>query len=470
MRLKKTSHAVASILVATSLLARADRADVLKETGQAFSSIAQKALPAVVFIDVESTVEVSRPHLQHPFFEHFFGRGYWYGQGKEPEKREYSQQGQGSGFLIAREGYILTNSHVVKDADRITVTLADRRKFEARLVGTDPKTEVAIIKIEEEGVLPFLELGDSDALEVGEWVLAAGNPFGLAQTVTAGIVSALGRDDTGIAEYGSFIQTDAAINPGNSGGPLLNVEGKVVGINTAIITRSGGYMGIGFAIPINQAIQIKDQLVKYGKVSRSVLGVYIQNVDEDLAKTFGLEESGGILIAEVIPDSAAEKSGLQGGDIIVEWRGKTPGSLGAFRSKVASTSPNTEVELKIFRDGEHKKINIKTMPMDGASLSATPALNEILHQIGLKVKGMKSDDARSLDTKKGVLITEVEQGSPAWRAGLHPGQVITSINRKPVENEREFLEAMKDSGKRRRILFLVTDGRSSRFIVVNMDR
>ena len=307
----------------------ADSKFSLVKTGEAFKQIAEEALPAVVFIDVESTIEVNTRSYEHPFFEQFFGRG-WQG---ESSPRKYSQQGQGSGFIISKEGFILTNSHVVNEADRITVTLGDGRKFNASLVGSDPKSEVALIQIEDAKDLPFVELGDSDQLAAGEWVIAAGSPFGLSQTITAGIVSALGRDETGIAEYGSFIQTDAAINPGNSGGPLLDINGKVIGINTAIVTRSGGYMGVGFAIPINQAIDIKNQLIEHGHVARSVLGVYIQNVDQDLATTFGLEKREGVLISEIIPDSAAEEAGLLEGDIILSFNGKPVRRVGGFRNQ-----------------------------------------------------------------------------------------------------------------------------------------
>jgi serine protease Do len=446
----------------------ADVVSQLEETGRAFKSIAKEALPAVVFIDVESTVEVPTSHFEHPFFEQFFGRG-WQG---ETRQREYSQQGQGSGFIISKEGYILTNSHVVNEADRITVTLGDGRKFKATLVGADPKSEVALIQIEEAKDLPVVELGNSDGLAVGEWVLAAGNPFGLSQTVTAGIVSALGRDETGIAEYGNFIQTDAAINPGNSGGPLLDIHGNVVGINTAIVTRSGGYMGIGFAIPINQAVAIKDQLIAYGHVSRSVLGVYIQNMDEELAASFGMEEMEGILISEIMQDSAAEEAGLKGGDIVMAFEGVPVSRVGAFRNRVAATPPYSEVTLKIFREGDVLDIVVTTRPMDEPKVAEeNPAASEVLASIGMSVAGLDGEEAMALDidVEEGVIITAVEEGLPAWRARLQPGQIITSVNRRAVANREEFYEALVNASERSRVLFLVSDGRSSRFAVVVVD-
>lgn len=466
---------VLAVLLGGTGWAEADKLDVLQETGSAFSAIAKQALPAVVFIDVETTVEVQQRRYHHPF-EEFFGRGQvpGYGVPEESEPRKYHQQGQGSGFIISKDGYILTNNHVVNDADRITVTLGDGRKFEAKLVGTDPKSEVGLIKIDDGNELPFIELGDSDALEVGEWVLAAGNPFGLSQTVTAGIVSAKNRRTgvLGLEGYENFIQTDAAINPGNSGGPLINIRGEVVGINTAIYSRTGGYMGIGFAIPINQASRIKDQLIKHGKVSRSVLGIIIQEIDEDLAGSFGLEESGGILISQIVEGSAAEESGLQEGDIVVEMDGKKVVKVGAFRNRVAATPPDTQVELKVFRDGKYECILAITKELDGDDNAVKEEVEPAVYEkLGLSVENLDATTARQLgyEEEKGVLITEVGQGGSAWRAGLRPGQVITSVERRLINNVREFREALAASDDSGKVLLLVTDGRSSRFVVVAVE-
>jgi len=463
---KRSAAVLGAVMLFMVSAACAEQKETLRATGRAFSAIAKEALPAVVFIDVETTVEVPRGYYRNPF-EEFFGRGY---RQEQYEPRKYHQQGQGSGFIISKDGYIMTNNHVVNEADRITVTLADGREFDAKLVGTDPKSEVALIKIEDSNELPVLKLGDSEALQVGEWVLAAGNPFGLSQSITAGIVSAVGRDETGIAEYGNFIQTDAAINPGNSGGPLLNIDGEVIGINTAIYTRSGGYMGIGFAIPINQAINIKDQLIKYGKVSRSVLGVYIQEVDEDLAESFGLKERGGILISSVNEDSAAEEAGIQQGDIVVEMNGVAFNKLSAFRNRVAATPPNTKIELKIFRNGEYKMISAITKEMESEGAAVVATASEVYEKLGITVDSLESEAARRMgyENEKGVLVTEVEQGSAAWRKGIRPGQVIGSVNREPVESENDFMEALAASDEEQ-VLLLVSDGRSSRFIIVKLD-
>lgn len=468
--MKKTNRVLIGVVLGLALAAGAagpDKTDLLRQTGKAFAGIAKQALPAVVFVDVESTVEVPQYGYRVQPFQDSWGRRGQLAIPEEREPRKYSREGQGSGFIISKDGYILTNNHVVQDADRITVILADERKFSAKVIGSDPKTEVALIKIEDPHDLPFLELGDSDALEVGEWVLAAGNPFGLSQTITAGIVSAKGRDEVGIAEYGNFIQTDAAINPGNSGGPLLDIDGKVIGINTAIYSKTGGYMGIGFAIPINQAIQIKNQLIKNGKISRSVLGIYIQNVDEELAKSFGLDEKVGILISQIVEGSAAEEAGLKEGDIVVEMDGKQVGKVGAFRNRVAATAPNTKIKLRIFRNGKYKNVSAITKEMEGGGVAASP---ELLEQIGLSIEDLDGEAARRLryEGETGVLVTEVEQNSPAGKAGMQPGQVIASVDRKPVETVKEFMKALSEAegGK---VLFLVTDGRASRFVVLSIE-
>jgi len=471
--MKKSNIVIFGAILGLTLTAEAaanlPSATEVRETGNAFAQIAKQALPAVVFIDVETTIEVPQYGYRYQPFRDSWGRRGQLAIPQELEPKKYSREGQGSGFIISKEGYILTNNHVVNDADRITVILADERKFSAKVIGSDPKTEVALIKIEDPHDLPFVELGDSDALQVGEWVLAAGNPFGLTQTLTAGIVSAKGRDEVGIAEYGNFIQTDAAINPGNSGGPLIDIDGKVVGINTAIYSRTGGYMGIGFAIPINQAIQIKDQLIEHGKISRSVLGVYIQDVDEDLAGSFGLEEKGGVLISQIVEGSAAEEAGLKEGDIVVEMDGKAVGKTAVFRNRVAATPPNSKLKMKVFRDGKYKKISAITKAMDGGGISPeeTPA---IFKKLGFSVEDLDRNMAQKLGHTEtsGVLVSEVEKGSPAWRAGLQPGLLILSINRIPVENVEEFMQTLsvvEDD----RVLFLISDGRSSRFVVVTVD-
>ena len=331
-----------------------------KELSQAFSAAAKDAMPAVVSIKVEKAVEVS-PTMGSPFqFNDPFGQSgddflqRFFG-GRTPQRqapRKYHQEGLGSGFIISEDGYILTNNHVVGDVDKITVGLKDGRTFtDAKLIGTDPDSEVALIKIEGHG-FPVLPMGDSGKANIGDWVIAIGNPFGLDETVTVGVISAVGRSNVHIAAYEDFIQTDAAINPGNSGGPLINLDGQVVGINTAILSESGGYMGIGFAIPINMARTIEEQLRTGGKVSRGYLGLYAQDVTPEMAKPLGLKEPAGVVVAQTEENSPAEKAGLKVTDVIVESNGKKVTSYDTFRNEVAMLKPGSRIELRVLREGK----------------------------------------------------------------------------------------------------------------------
>ena len=330
----------------------------LRSLSKAFTRVAQKALPAVVFIKVERGESAGRgsSEFNNPFdlfgeefFERFFGRRQPGRQPKQPW-----EMGQGSGFVVSKDGYILTNHHVVGEAERIIVGFSDGRELPAKTIGTDPKSDVAVIKIDGKN-FPVLALGDSDALEVGEWVMALGNPFGLSHTITVGVVSAKGRSQVGIVDYEDFIQTNAAINPGNSGGPLINLNGEVVGINTAIFSRSGGYMGIGFAIPVNMAKSIERQLVSSGKVTRGYMGVRIQELTDDLAKSFGVEMTAGVLIAEVSKGAAAEKAGLKTGDVVISFDGKPVRAPGQFRNAVALVSPGTTIPIVVMRGKKRLK-------------------------------------------------------------------------------------------------------------------
>jgi serine protease Do len=341
MNTKVIRRGICLLLVAVFFLAAVpatfahdDELAPLQQASKAFSSVAKKAAPAVVFIKVEKTVETGGavPFGNSDPFGFFYDR----------QPREYRQMGQGSGFIISEDGYILTNNHVVGDADTITVKLSDGRQFKAERIGGDEKSDVAVIKIEGEN-LPILPLGNSDELEVGEWVIAIGNPFGLAETLTFGIVSAKGRNTVGINDYEDFIQTDAAINPGNSGGPLINLEGQAVGINSAIFSSTGGSVGIGFAIPINMARSIKDQLLRDGKVTRGQLGVMIGEITQELADYFDIEASKGVVVSDVLKNSPAEKAGLQAGDIILKINGRDVENAGQLRNTIAMVAPGTQV-------------------------------------------------------------------------------------------------------------------------------
>jgi serine protease Do len=456
---------VVSLLLVCGCSAETDPVSALRETGKAFTQVAKTATPAVVSIRVEQTIEQQIP--QQDIFEYFFGPQFR----QAPRTQERKQMGQGSGFIITKDGYILTNNHVVNDADSIVVTLKDGRELKAKLIGTDPETEIALIKVEGEDNLPIVELGDSDELQVGEWAIAVGNPFGLQETVTAGIISATGRSDIGIigqGGYENFIQTDAAINPGNSGGPLLNIDGEVIGINTAIFSQSGGYMGIGFAIPINMAINIKDALLKDGKVQRSIIGVYLQRITPELAKSFGLEDdTNGILISQVTEDSAADDAGVLAGDIVVELNGNPVGKLPSFRSKVASFRPGTEITLTLLRNGKQIEKTLTTRAKDGELADSS---HSVLQKAGFDVEELSEETMLRMRLPlnlTGMLVKNVDQGGPAWENGLRDGMIIRSVNRMSTANAEEFKQALQAAQGSDTLLLLVQIPRyGARYMVI----
>ena len=400
-----------------------------KELSKAFSAAAKAAMPAVVSIKVEKTVTgpvmgfggpgFNDPLDQFPeeFRRRFFGR-----RGPQQQTpRKYHQEGQGSGFIISEDGYILTNNHVVGDVDKITVELKDGRTFtNAKLIGTDPDSEVALIKIEGDK-FPVLPMGDSSKIEIGDWVIAIGNPFGLSETVTVGVISAVGRNNMHITKYEDFIQTDAAINPGNSGGPLINLDGQVIGINTAIVSESGGYMGIGFAIPINMARSIGEQLKTDGKVSRGFLGLGAQDVDADAAGLLDLKDATGIVIAEIVSGSPADKAGLKVNDVILAINGKKIQSYDAFRNEVAMLSPGSKVRLEISRGGKTRELTatLGERP-DETTAQKEPPASESQRALGLEVQDLTEDLAEQLQLKagEGVIVTAVHRTVPRRRRGF----------------------------------------------------
>lgn len=465
------------LLLSISLPAAAQDSGLqsLRESGKAFRSVAKKVSPAVVFIQVEKEVtqsNSSNPFKNHPFgdefFRRFFGQPDNHNRQNAPQKKRQAV-GQGSGFIISSDGYIMTNNHVVGDADRVTVRLLDGREFTAKTIGTDPPTDVALIKIEADEKLPFLPLGDSDRMEVGDWVLAFGNPFGLSHTLTAGIVSAKGRSGIGLSDYENFIQTDAAINPGNSGGPLINLDGEVIGMNSAIFTRSGGYMGIGFAIPINMIKTIRTQLIEHGSVTRGRLGVLIQDIDQDLAESFDLKHSDGVLIAQVLEGSPAEKAGLKQGDIILELNGEKVSKMALFRNQISLTRPGTEVNLTILRDGNKKTVNVTIGTME-TDEQGQPVSADKLPKLGMSLQKLSSDLAEQFgyEDANGVLVTGVEAGSRAERAGIKRGDLIEEVNRKPVTEPYQVKKLIKESNKKT-ILLLVRQGDASRYLALKLD-
>jgi len=459
----------------------------------AFERVADQASPAVVFIEVEKEMKGTPAGFFGPgteqgdpgdFFRYFFfGPGQGFGpqsgpgfgpQGGRERGMPHSMpmpMGQGSGFVISPDGYIVTNHHVVGDADHVRVTLSDGRKFDAKLVGSDPETEIALIKVDATG-LPTIPLGDSDQSRVGEWVLAIGSPFGLEHSVTSGIVSARGRGNVGIVDYADFIQTDAAINPGNSGGPLLNMKGEVIGMNTAIVSRTGGSNGVGFAIPVNMIKYITGQLRNHGTIARGYLGISIQNLTPDLAKWFGLEEGHGVLVADVAKNSPAERAGLQRDDVIVEFNGQPVQEAGSFRSRVATTSPGAAVEMAIMRDGKRvtKTIDIGTLPGEHVAMNTGPQEQVERTDVGLAVQPLTDDLAKRFgyEGEHGVVVSEVTPGSEAARAGIREGDLIKEVNRQEVDNPRDFQQALKKGEKAHTALLLLQEGQGTRYATLNV--
>ncbi|UCE78836.1 MAG: DegQ family serine endoprotease, partial [Nitrospiraceae bacterium] len=405
------------------------------QSSRAFSEIASSLSPAVV--NISSTKLMKRDHnsfFDDPFFD-FFNPFRNFGFPKK-----WKEQSLGSGVIVSRDGYIITNNHVVEQAEEIKVTLFDKRMFRAQVTGTDPKTDVAIVKIDAEE-LPSVIWGDSDTLQVGEFVLAIGNPYGLSHTVTMGIISAVGRASVGIADYEDFIQTDAAINPGNSGGPLVNIKGELIGINTAIFSRSGGYQGIGFAVPSNMAKLVMDQLVREGKVTRGWLGVTIQELTPDLSNKFGLQKSQGALVGDIAKGSPAEKAGIKRGDIILEFNGKKVKDVGALKNMVAKAGIGDELPVTIMREGKKQslKVVISELPkefVDSSGHDMVPDDFRFEGLAGLTVTELTREIARQLglgSNEQGVVIVRVEQGSAPEEAGLRKGDVIQEIDREKID-------------------------------------
>jgi serine protease Do len=451
-----------------------------KELSSAFSTAAKAAMPAVVSIKVEKAVEVSPMEFggargfNDPFglfdddlLRRFFGDRL---PPRQQTPRKYREQGQGSGFIISKDGYILTNNHVVGDVDAITVELSDGRKFEnAKLIGTDPDSEVALIKIYGDN-FPFLLMGNSDKIEIGDWVIAIGNPFGLNETVTVGVISAVGRSNVHIAAYEDFIQTDAAINPGNSGGPLINLDGQVIGINTAIFSQSGGYMGIGFAIPANMARAIEEQLKKNGRVVRGYLGILGQDITKDMADLLQLKDGQGVIVAHVEKGSPAEKDGLKSHDIILQMNGKKIESYDSLRNEIAVLPPGSKVKFLVMRNGKVSDIVVTLAERSAeAAQSKQPAAPQQSQEtLGIEVQNLTRDIAQQLGYSlgDGVLVASVVPGSPAAQAGIQPGALIQSVNRVRVTSVEEFDQAMQKPMKNKKVLFLVRKGQYSQFVVV----
>jgi serine protease Do len=449
-----------SLPVAVPGLARAAALDT------SFTEVARRIMPAVVNISSTRVIRARGGESpSDPFFHRFFGEDF-FRQFEVP--RERREQSLGSGVIVTSDGYVITNNHVVAGAEEVRVTLADRREFDARIVGADPKTDVAVLKLDAKG-LPNLPLGDSDETEVGQVVLAVGNPFGLGQTVTMGIISAKGRANMGIVDYEDFIQTDAAINPGNSGGALVNARGELIGINTAIATRTGGYQGVGFAIPSNMARDVSQDLIRHGKVTRGYLGVVIQPVTPALAEAFKLREARGALVGDVSQGSPAARGGLKRGDVIVKFDGQEVDDYAQFRLRVARTEVGRKVNLEILRDGRRLplQVTVGEMPSaEGEGGQERAVASGTLE--GITVEDLTPALIRRLGVPRqtrGVVVGDVGGGSAAAEAGIRPGQVILEVNRRPTASVAAFRAAARAVGKGTAVL-LVQQGESSAYVTV----
>lgn len=462
---------------------------------EAFRAASERVLPAVV--SIQHTTEAKlvkhdvRPNMKgrsgslpkefqnDPLLRRFFGEDGFPGMDDLPDMRSMPQSSSGSGVLIDKSGIVLTNNHVVGGGGKVLVKLHDGREFEATEVKTDPNTDIAVVKIKVDGDLPAAALGNSDAVRIGDWVLALGQPFGLEDTVTAGIISAKQRN-VAITKHAEFLQTDAAINPGNSGGPLVNLEGEVIGINTAINSTSGGNQGIGFAVPVNVAKWVSSQLLKDGKVHRAYLGVGIQPVTQDLAGQFGLKTPSGALVTDVFPDSPAAKAGIQPQDVIVEFAGQKITQSAQLPAIANRTEIGSKQPIVVLRDGKRVELTmtVREKPAnfgvrsEGEENGEEPqaeAHSEKFDKLGLEVAPLSADVAKQLGMKDsaGVVITSVQEGSPAAKAGLEAGMAITQIGRRAVKSAAEFEAATKGADLKKGVLLLVRTAEGSRFVVVH---
>ncbi|MBU0533267.1 MAG: DegQ family serine endoprotease [Candidatus Omnitrophica bacterium] len=459
------------ILFSSVAIVKAEDLDSLRQLSNAFASISEQVNPSVVSVISTIKVKVSQPGSS-PFedpsfdeFRRFFGPDF-FPRGNSPQEKEYEQSGMGSGVILTSDGYILTNNHVVaynnKVADKIKVILSNGKEFDAEIKGRDPETDIAVIKINTDN-LPAANLGDSDKAKVGEWVLAVGNPFGLQHTVTAGIISAIGRTNMGVTQYEDFIQTDAAINPGNSGGPLVNLDGKVIGINTFIFSRSGGYMGAGFAIPINVAQNVMEQLIDKGKITRGWLGVTIQDLNEELAESLQLKQTKGVVVRQVQVDSPADKAGVNSNDIILKIDGKSMENTKQLMNIVAGLVPDTEIKVVILRDGKEisKKVKIaeKKSLQEVAEKTGSDQSQETL---GIEVKELNKEltEKYKLKSKQGLVVIKVNPDSLAERAELREGDLIVKINKYDIKNIEDYNKAVEN----------ISDKKSIEFTCIRQDR
>ena len=432
-------------------------------TPSSFADLAEKLKPSVVNISTTKTIRsrgLISPFEEMPFGRNFGGDDFFERFFGEIPQREFKQKSLGSGFIISQDGYIFTNNHVVEKADKILVKLSNGKEYDAKVIGKDAKTDIALIKIKPTESLPVADIGNSDKLRVGEWVMAIGNPFGLEQTVTVGIVSAKGRV-IGAGPYDNFIQTDASINPGNSGGPLFDMEGKVIGINTAIIAQG---QGIGFAIPISMAKTILPDLKSSGKVTRGWMGVSVQDVSEDIAKSLGLKTQKGALISDVVEGDPAEKAGLRAGDVITEINGKPVNNSHDLLLMIAALRVGENVKVRVIRDGQEKTFQISIAERTEKTEMASAKISG--EAFGMTVQEITPEIAGQLGlpVKKGLIVVDVQQGSLADEVGIQPQDIILQVNRKKVATMKEYKQEIAKAGAKGSVLLLIKRGRATFFV------
>jgi serine protease Do len=434
----------------------ADPAEGPSKTG--FAPVIKTVLPDVVNISTSKVVKASNqdpsemPDGMPPFFQQFFGQQFGpNSENRSPRQRDQREDSLGSGVIVSPDGYILTNNHVVEGASDVRVTLSDKRQLKAQVVGTDPKTDIAVLKVEGSG-FPAITVGDSSKVQVGDYALAIGDPFGVGQTVTMGIISAMNRGNLGIEDYEDFIQTDAPINPGNSGGALVNDRGELVGINTAILSHgSGGNQGIGFAIPVNLARSVMNQILDHGKVNRAYLGIMIQDITPGISKAMGIKDMKGVLVGDVSPSGPAQKSGVQRGDLILEVNGKPVEDSRELRMTISMMSPDATVKLKLVRDGAPSDVTVKLgeLPAEKEQAKTEEGTSEQALD-GVTVENLDAQSARQLGlpaATAGVVVTDINPTSPLASAGLRRGDVIQEVNHQPVKNVAQLEEAARKAGK-----------------------
>lgn len=428
-----------------------------------FSDLAERVKPAVVNISTSKTLKgrggFGAPFGGSPFGDDFFDRFF----GDTP-RREFKQRSLGSGFIISADGYIFTNNHVVEQADKILVKISDGKEYEAKVIGTDANTDIALIKIKADSSLPVAEIGDSEKVRVGEWVIAIGNPFGLDATVTAGIVSAKGRV-IGAGPYDNFIQTDASINPGNSGGPLFGMDGKVIGINTAIVAQG---QGIGFAIPINMAKSILADLKTKGKVTRGWMGISVQDISDDIAKNLNHKNKSGALVSDVFKGDPADKAGIKIGDIITEINGKTVKDTHDLLLTIATLHVGQKITLKAIRDG--KEMSFQVTVTERKENVAAAADKSAKGRFGIAAQDISPEIAKHLGiTREGVIVTDVESGSPADEVGIQPQDVIVQVNRVKISSMKDFSREIGKAAEKKSVTLLIKRGRSSFFVAIRTE-